>query len=150
MIKTTGVIQKNSRKVAYPFSKIRVYFNATTGLLALLLSLTFLIGYSDAATTFFYLLLTLAATLLSLRLKLYLLRRMERTESDEVYVETEETRTSSLSWQLIATVALLALVILLPLISAFLISPVWWFLCFSSIVVGFSLSEPLLYLSTQH
>jgi hypothetical protein len=146
----TEATPKSGKKTAYPFSRIRVYFNAVTGLLALLLSVTFLTSYSDAATVFFYLLVTLAVTLLSLRLKLYLLKRMEMAELDVGYPETDETPRSSFSWQLVAVVVLLALVILLPVISALFISGLWWFIGFSGFIVGFSLSEVLLYQSTRH
>ncbi|MEM2144575.1 MAG: hypothetical protein QW279_04390, partial [Candidatus Jordarchaeaceae archaeon] len=55
-----------------------------------------------------------------------------------------------LSWRLVVMAVILALTLLLPVITAVLINPLWWFVGFSSFVVGFSLSEILLYACTEH
>lgn len=137
-------------KVKYPFSKFRVYFNAVAGLLAFLISISLLLSYSTAEALFFYILLSFSVTLLALRLKLYLLERMERMELDEGYPETKETDKRSLNWRLILVVAGLIFILVLPVISAVLVSPLWWFIGFSGFVCGMSLSEVLLYLSVEH
>lgn len=139
-----ALIKKES--VRYPFSKLRVYFNAIFGVMALLLSLLLLISYSDTLTVLIYITLTLTITLLSTRLKLYLLKRMEKIQSEP----EEEESGGTLDWKLIAMIALLALALMLPVITALFVSPLWWFICFSSFVVGFSLSEIFLYFSVEH
>ncbi len=147
----TRLILKKKRKERYPFSKLRVYFNAVTGFLALALSLWLLGGFSTALIVASYIILVTAITVLSLELKLYLLRRMEESESEQNNPEGDEDRPRSfLNWRLIGTVAVLVVVLLLPVVTAVLVDPVWWFVCFSSFVVGFSISEVFLYLATEH
>jgi len=137
-------------KLKYPFSKFRVYFNAVAGSIALLISICLLLSYSDALAIFIYLLLSFVLTLLSLRLKLYLLERMEKMELEEDYPETVEPERCFLNWRLIMIVALLVLVLVFPVISTLFVSPLWWFIGFSGFVVGMSLSEVLLFLSVAH
>jgi steroid 5-alpha reductase family enzyme len=138
------------QKVKYPFSKLRVYFNGVAGSLALLISISLLLSYSTVEALLFYLLLSFLVTILSLRLKLYLLDRMQKMELDEGYPETEETPSGRFNWRLVAVIALLVFVLILPVISAVLVNPLWWFIGFSGFVCGMSLSEVLLYLSVEH
>lgn len=62
----TRLILKKKRKERYPFSKLRVYFNAVTGFLALALSLWLLGGFSTALIVASYIILVTAITVLSL------------------------------------------------------------------------------------
>jgi hypothetical protein len=75
---------------------------------------------------------------------------MQKMELDEGYPETEETPRGRLNWRLVVVIALLVFILILPVISAVLVSPLWWFIGFSGFVCGMSLSEVLLYLSTEH
>lgn len=140
---------KRKTKLKYPFSKFRVYFNAVAGSIALLISISLLLSYSDVLAIFIYLSFSFVLTLLSLRLKLYLLERMERIEEED-YPETIEPERRFLNWRLIMMVVLLVLVLVFPVISTLFVSPLWWFIGFSGFVVGMSLSEVLLFLSVAH
>jgi hypothetical protein len=140
---------KRKTKLKYPFSKFRVYFNAVAGSIALLISISLLLSYSDVLAIFIYLSFSFVLTLLSLRLKLYLLERMERIEEED-YPETIEPERRFLNWRLIMMVVLLVLVLVFPVISTLFVSPLWWFIGFSGFVVGMSLSEVLLFLSVTH
>jgi hypothetical protein len=146
---------KEQRKFAYPFGRRRFYFNAIAGVLGLIFSIVFLGSNlpdvtSVATYSLLYLAVTLAVILLSLRLKLYLLKRMENEELESSPLEPEEANHSSLNWKLVLTIILLGVCLLLPLIFALLVDPLWWFIGFSSLVVGFCLSEIPLYQSTNH
>lgn len=134
--------------VHYPFSKIRVYFNTIFGSAAFILSLILLINHTDFSIVLVYVVSSLALIYLSTKLKIYLLKRMERIQSEPEGNNEEEG--GILSWRLIAMIILLGLALLLPVITAVVINPTWWFVGFSSFVVGFSLSETLLYTHTKH
>ncbi|MEM1589131.1 MAG: hypothetical protein QW175_01770 [Candidatus Bathyarchaeia archaeon] len=132
--------------VHYPFRRIRVYFNTIFGLMAFILSLVLLIGYTDIFTVSTYIIATFTLIILSTKLKMYLLKRME-----QIQLEHEENEESGiLSWKLIGMLIILGLLLLLPVITVVFINPVLWFIGFSSFVVGFSLSEILLYARTEH
>ena len=132
--------------IRYPFSKIRVYFNAIFGSIAFILSLTLLISYTDTPLVSAYIATTIVLITLATKLKICVLKRLERIQSEQE--EGEEG--GLLSWRLIVMIILLCLALLLPVITAPLANPLWWFFGFSSFVVGFSLSEVLLYACTEH
>jgi|YelNatPaOPRAMG01_1025707.scaffolds.fasta_scaffold10694_8 hypothetical protein len=142
----TPLVKKE--KIKYPFSKLRVYFNVIFGTASLLFSLIFLISYSDTPTTLVYTALTVTVIMLSTRLKLYLLKRIEKIQLEPENQEQEDGGT--INWKIIVMAIVLAIVLMLPVITALFVNPLWWFISFSSFTVGFSLSEILLYLSVEH
>jgi len=133
--------------VQYPFSKLRVYFNAIFGAIAFLFSLVLLIRYSDIPTILFYIAVTFIIILSSTRLKIYLLKRIEKIQTER---EENQENGGGLNWRLIFTVVLLALALIIPVVTALFVNPLWWFICFSSFTVGFSFSEIFLYFSVEH
>jgi hypothetical protein len=137
-------------RLRYPFSKIRVYFNAIFGAICFALSLFVMISYSDPLTVLIYAALTFIIIILSTRLKIYLLERMERIQSEPEENLEEDQNRRTFNWKLVITIVLVVIAFILPIVTALFINPLWWFICFSSFTVGFSLSEIFLYLSTEH
>jgi len=137
-------------KLRYPFSKIRVYFNTIFGAISFILSLFLIISYSDPLTVLIYTALTFIIIMLSTRLKIYLLERMEKIQSEPEENSEEGQDRHTLSWKLVITIVLVVIAFIIPVVTAVFVNPLSWFICFSSFAVGFSFSEIVLYLSTEH
>lgn len=136
------------RNVSYPFSRARVYFNAVAGLFTLLISASLLLGYSSVLLLACYLFISAFTTFASFRFKLYLLFKMRKIDSEtEVYPEEGQ---SGQKWKIILIAVILALLLLLPVVSTVFLDPVVWFVGFSGVVTGMSLSEVTLYLCVEH
>lgn len=57
---------------------------------------------------------------------------------------------SGQKWKIILIAVILALLLLLPVVSTVFLDPVVWFVGFSGVVTGMSLSEVTLYLCVEH
>jgi hypothetical protein len=141
-------LSSQKRKVTYPFSKARVYFNAIAGSAALLICVSLLLSYSDILFLICYLLLSAVASFVFLKIKLLLLVRMQDIELE--VGETPEESSGDQKWKIVLIAIALGFFLLLPVVSTRFLDPVWWFIGFSGFVTGTSLSEVALYLSVEH
>jgi hypothetical protein len=131
--------------VEYPFSKLRVYFYFIGGTLTMIFSIPILLDIYQAPfiSLFFYFILTGLAVYASLRLKFYLLRRMQQSEEPQV----ASTNVSGRRFSLMVFFVMVAL--FLPIAVFAVLEANLWFLGLVCFVGGFCLSEPLLYLGCK-
>ncbi len=138
------------RKVRYPFSKFRVYFNVVVAVLSVIFSLAILFSVPNLLLLAGYFAFTVLTALLMYEAKVYILLRMQRTESASYdALQQEETEEKSLleKWATLIVLVLVVVFLGLPIILTQLMDPAWWFIGFSGFVTGTSLSEFILYLS---
>jgi len=138
------------RKVNYPFSKFRVYFNAVVAVLAIILSSAIMLSVLNVTLLAGYFVITALATLLMYEAKVYILLRMQKIESasrDALRYEESEEKGLLEKWGTLIILVLVAVFLGLPLILTQLMDPAWWFAGFSGFVTGTSLSEVVLFLS---
>ena len=134
----------SKEKASYPFSKVRIYFNAVTMVVVLLVSISLLLNYSTFTSLLCYLALSAIVTIVSFKLKLHLLLKMQKTETEVGGLDKGETEDSE-RWKIILVVIGLGLLLLFPVISTVFLDPTSWFVGFSSFVTGMSISEVVLY-----
>lgn len=134
----------SKKKVSYPFSKGRVYFNAVTMVIVLLVSISLLLDYSTFTSLLCYLAFSAIVTFVSFELKLHLLFKMQKTETEVGGPDKGKTEDSE-KWKIILVAIGFGLALLFPVISTVFLDPTSWFVGFSSFVTGISLSEVVLY-----
>jgi len=133
------------KKVSYPFSNGRVYFNAVTMFVVLLVSVSLLLDYSTFTSLLCYLAFSAIVTFVSFKLKLHLLFKMQRNEV-EAEGGLDKGKTEGFEkWKVILVAIGLGLFLLFPIISTIFLDPTSWFVGFSSFVTGTSISEVVLY-----
>lgn len=139
----------SKKKVSYPFSKGRVYFNIVAMLIVLLVSISLLLDYSTFTSLICYLAFSAIVTFVSFEVKLRLLFRMQKTEI-EAGVELDKGETNgSEKWKIVLVAIGLGLFLLFPVVSTVFLDPTSWFVGISGFVTGMSLSEVVLYFYTR-
>lgn len=132
-------------KIEYPFSEVRVYFSLFAGILTIILSIPILFDISEYSFVLLFLFLSAVLVVISFRLKVYTLRRMQRIEENTCPFAKDKSALFDRNFVLL--ILFVAFILLLPVIlSAFLNAVALAFLGMISFVTGFCLSEPLLYL----
>ena len=130
-------------EIEYPFSKVRVYFSLFAGILTIILSIPILFEISGYSVVLLFLLLSALMVIISFRLKVYTLRRMQRVE--EGTYPFAVGRSALFDRNFVMLILFAAFILLLPVVLAFFDAAYLAFLGMISFVTGFCLSEPLLY-----
>jgi hypothetical protein len=141
-----------AKSVKYPFRKLRVYFNAVVAVLALVFSVLFLINPVNVWLLSSFFAIITASTVMMFYVKLRLLIRMAESESEPEQALLSEAHDSPGRmdrWIILLLAVLLAVFMGLPVLLLAVVDAVWWFIGLAGFVTGASLSEVVLYFSTQ-
>jgi len=140
-----------NRKVKYNFGKIRVYLNAAVVVLAVIFSVSLLTKLLNVLLLICYFGLTIIVTIVMFKIKVFLLFGMQGTNPKKEQFFTvgqNEDKTRVRKWkQILIFLSPITLCFILPLILVLVLEPAYWFVSFTSLVTGVSLSEIVLYLS---
>ena len=139
------LVSPTTEKSQYPYSKNRVLLSALITILSTGLALTLLQYY--LLWVLYYLLATLAITVITYVLKQRLYALM-LTAQDNQTEDDKETKRSSWKSLLVAFVMLLGFVAT-PLLLAGFLDPTSWFILITGLMSGVSLSEIALYLQAS-
>lgn len=127
--------------------KFRVYLNAVVAGLAMIFSVATLTRPLNVLLLIYYFSLSIVVTFLMFKIKVLLLSRMQEQLSTDGQMEDQ---THAKKWEpILILLGAITLALILPMILVFVLGPSYWFVSFTSIITGVSLSEIVLYLSAD-
>jgi hypothetical protein len=146
-------LSSRNRKVKYNFGKIRVYLNAAVAVLAMIFSVSLLARLLDVLLLIYYFGLTTVVTILMFKIKVIILFRIQGTNPKKEQLFTVgqvEDKNRARKWEpILILLGAITFCFILPLILVLVLEPAYWFVSFTSLVTGVSLSEIVLYLSAD-
>jgi len=127
----------------YDSGRLKVYLNALVAVLAIIFSVITLTRPLNTLLLVCYFSLSMVVAFLAYKFKVFL---QSRTQEKLFTAGQIEHKTQADKWKpLLIFMGAIIFALILPLILVFVLEPAYWFLSFTSIVTGVSLSEIILY-----